>query len=272
MPTVLITGAAGFLGSHLVDKFTQNGDTVIALTHSERSTQLLKKKHPSIKICIADLYLDSDKIIQLFMNNQVDYILHCAAMKHVNICEENATKCVETNVMGSKLLIDLCNRYHIKNLIAISTDKANSPSCVYGMTKHLMEKMVIEAGYSVYKGVNFFGSQGSVLDIWEQQRASKAPLVVNKQNCVRYFISVTEVVEKIYQSLDIKSQIITPDRCYQIKLHDLLDAYCDYHEYKDYVLRPFGNYEKLEEEISNSIVVEQSNKKTIKKLLKETKI
>ncbi len=50
MPTVLITGAAGFLGSHLVDKFTQNGDTVIALTHSERSTQLLKKKHPSIKI------------------------------------------------------------------------------------------------------------------------------------------------------------------------------------------------------------------------------
>lgn len=270
MSIILITGAAGFLGNHLVDKFIQTGDTVIALTHSERNTQLLKKKHPQLKVCIADLYLDSDKIIQIFMNNNIDYVLHCAAMKHVNICEENATKCIETNVMGSKLLIDLCNRYHAKNLIAISTDKANNPSCVYGMTKRLMEKMVLEAGYSIYKGVNFFGSYGSVLDIWEQQRLSAAPLGVNKQNCTRYFISVHEVVETLYKSLDEKRKVILPEKCYKIKLHDLLEAYCHHYDYQDYRMLQFGDYEKLEEEISNSIVIEQSNIQIITNLLKET--
>ena len=69
--------------------------------------------------------------------HDVDYIIHTAAMKHVRICEENPTRAIEVNVVGTKNIIEAALENNIKNIIGISTDKATNPSCVYGNDKAL---------------------------------------------------------------------------------------------------------------------------------------
>ena len=77
--------------------------------------------------------------------------------------------------MYSEVTYNLASKYGISDVISISTDKAINPSNIYGMSKRLMEEMSLENGFTVVSGVNFFGSTGSVLDIWfEQVNADKA--------------------------------------------------------------------------------------------------
>jgi len=247
--TILITGGTGFLGRSLLRECLNNDMDVIVLSHSEIRDKEMQLEHPEVKSYCMDISTNIEILDRIVEQNNVEYIVHCAAMKHIGICEANPTKAIEVNINGSRNIISVAKKNKVKNVIAVSTDKAINPSCVYGSTKLLMEKIMIENDFSVIQGVNFFFSSGSVLEIWHNCIKNKKPIKVNVNDTVRYFVSVRDVAKKILENLDTKSSYISLDSCYRIKLHNLAEAFCGYHDvYKteDYV--PISA-EKIVEEI-----------------------
>jgi len=265
---ILITGATGSLGTVLVDICLHRGYHPIGIGHSEKRTKELELKYPQIPIYAIDIYNrdDLDKIVN---KHSIDYIVHTAAMKHIGICEKNPTRAVDVNINGSRNIIDIAYSHKVQNVIAVSTDKAINPSCVYGSTKLIMEKLMLENDYSVIQGVNFFFSSGSVLDIWQKCKDRSEPIKININNTVRYFVDVKDVAVKILDNLDTRGKYIHLDTCYRIHLHDLAKGFCEYHNYDhtdDY--HPISA-EKTIEEIPEEIHVRNIGVSDIKLMLEK---
>jgi len=266
---ILITGAAGFLGRELVSHLLELGHSVVGLAHSESRYQEISFSENNERLQVYNLDISNTKsrICQIVKKHSVDFIIHTAAMKHVRICEDNPTRAIEVNVLGTKNIIDAAIENNVKNVIGISTDKATNPSCVYGVTKYLTEKILLEHGFSVFQGVNFFFSTGSVLDIWDKQRTQNKPISVSDRNMVRYFVPVSDVVEKITSSLGTTDDYIFNEKCYRVSLHDLYQAYREYHSYFEQIKYDDISQEKQEEELFYNIEIENPNIEQIKLMI-----
>lgn len=265
---ILITGITGFLGRNLTNYILKKNleCTIVGTAHSESKYALFKKQFPDIKVYIIDLAsddiaIDMDNIIK---NHNITYIIHSAAMKHVDICQKNPTLAMKVNCIATNIIIDIAKKYNVKNIIALSTDKTQDPSNTYGMVKYLMQQNILDNNFSVYQGANFFWSDGSVLDIWLNQFSKKKPITIRNSNHIRYFNTIDHICEKIIDNLDEKKKIILPDHVYIIKLKDLLDAFCEYFDYNDVEIIPEYNFEKNSETLNNDIKEKISlNKKQI---------
>ena len=250
---ILITGAGGFLGRHLLQDLIKQKQEVVALCHSELPARKIQMKYDNVPVYCLDISSNKTHLDFIVKKHNIEYVIHAAAMKHVGLCESNPTRAIETNIIGSKNVLEACLDNNIKNLIGISTDKAINPKCCYGATKFLMEQMFLEKKFSIFRGVNFLFSDGSVLDIWKKQMSENKPITINSRNTTRYFIDINNVSKFLINNLDTKGEIIMLEKCYKIKLHDLARAYClknKYYkttEYKDF------STEKLEEEIPENI-------------------
>ena len=234
MKTILITGATGFLGKRIVLEMRKKGYQVIGTSFSESNAKELERalrRHDieDVKLYSVDIANNLFRLSRIIKENEVDYIIHAAALKHVGICEDNPTRAIEVNVLGSRNVLEAAMLGDVKNAIAISTDKAVEPVCTYGMTKRLMEDMFLENNFGVFRGVNFLFSSQSVLDIWDKLRASNEQILSNK-TAIRYFCTVEEIIQKISDSLNNK-EIFSIDTCYKISIADLQEAYSKYHNY-----------------------------------------
>lgn len=232
MSTVLVTGAAGFLGKRLSETLIQKGHSVVGTAHSELSIREFERtvkdsnKIPLYSLDVADSYYPIKRILK---DHKVDYVIHSAALKHVGICEKNPTRAIDVNVLGSRQVMNAALESGVKNVIGISTDKSVNPTCVYGMTKKLMEDMLLENGCCIFQGVNFLFSTGSVLDIWDKLMRDNKPLLVNT-NASRYFCLIDDVCNKIVDSLESKGRF-TVDDCYLINIQSLQKAFSKHHDY-----------------------------------------
>ena len=245
---ILITGITGFFGSNFVDYIITHkiACTLVGTAHSESKLSYFKKYFPQVKTYILDfsssnLYNEFDSIVR---THNINYIIHTAAMKHVDLCQENPTLTLKINVIASEILIQVGKKNNVINIIGMSTDKSNDPCNTYGISKSLMQELFLSNGYSVYQGVNFFWSTGSVLDIWFNQYIRNKPLSLRDSNHVRYFNTIDHVCDKIYKNLNAKKQIILPDYAYVIKLKDLLDAFCEYFSYNNIFVIEKYEFEK----------------------------
>ncbi len=260
---ILITGITGFFGrnfaNYLIEKKIECN--IIGTAHSECKLSYFKKSFPAIKTYIIDLSSErfESNVESIIITHDINYIIHAAAMKHVDICQENQVMALQVNAIASDILIKIAKRNKIKNLIALSTDKSNNPCNTYGIAKYIMQENVLANGYSVYQGANFFWSDGSVLDIWFNQYIRGKPLTIRNPNHVRYFNTIDHVCDKIFSGIDKKSTIILPDHVYVVKLSDLLETFCDYFDY--HKIQQIGQYdyekdvEILRDEISNKIIL-----------------
>ena len=252
---ILITGITGFLGRNLV-KYIIDNDlkyNIFGLANSEKKISLLAN-YPNIKIYKLNLlndffYNEFDKILKI---NKINYVIHNAAMKHVDICENNPIETLRTNTIASSQIVDLCKINNIKNLMCLSTDKSNFPFNIYGMSKNIMEKIVLGQNYSIYQGANFFGSDGSVVDIWFNQMSSKLPLSVTDRSYIRYFTDITYVCQNLMDNID-RVGIILPKIVYKINIGLLLDAFCHKFEYVNIVDIGKKIFEKEIEDLDPSI-------------------
>ena len=249
MSSILITGITGFLGSRIAKACLDRGLGVVGVAHSEIRDREFTSKYPSIQTYCADIAHDTELLDHIIRKHDVRYIIHTAAMKHIGVCESNPIKAINVNIFGSKKIASAALKSSVKNVIAISTDKSINPSCVYGSTKMLMEKLFLQLGYSVFQGVNFFFSTGSVLDIWDSCRMRGDPLTVNPTNTVRYFVEAEDVADKLLDNLDSKGETLYLETCYKVSLHDLYKAYADYHNYHNQEGYLTISAEKLIEEI-----------------------
>lgn len=202
---VLVTGGTGTLGTHIVKALIKRGiKKVIVYSRDERKQVSLRRelgesKNPRVRYFIGDIR-DGDRLRRAFTN--VDYVIHTAAMKHVDVAEYNPFECVKTNIVGVQNIIDAAIDMNVKRILAISSDKAVNPINLYGATKLVSDKMFLSAHsyvgshgpkFSVIRFGNFIGSRGSVMEFWKTMYDSGCrTLPVTDGNMTRFWIEPEE--------------------------------------------------------------------------------
>src|SRR3989338_7407773 len=176
--TILVTGGTGSIGSKIVRQalaYQPRQIRILSRNDSKQYHFLEKLDHPkNIRMLIGDIR-DSKRLDLAFEN--VDIVFHAAALKHVPLCEYNPLETIKTNVFGSQNIIDAAFKNKVERVIAISTDKAANPGNVMGLSKLMMEKLLINTALSAKNKTKFscvrFGnvawSEASVLPLWKKQ-------------------------------------------------------------------------------------------------------
>ena len=251
----LITGATGHLGGELVSTLISRGvskENLILLGNSEKRSDVLRRKY-GVKVSVGDIsnlyFLESQ-----FRMNDISRVIHCAAIKYVSISNDNPTRTVEVNVLGSYNLYNLAVKYGVSDVVSISTDKAINPSNIYGMSKRLMEEMSLDKGFTVVSGVNFFGSTGSVLDIWFEQVCADKELTITDPMCIRFFVKTKDMVELILDSFG-RSGVVHCDKVYQVEMGNLLELFMKVLKHEKVKVTGLLDGEKLVEEIPIGVKV-----------------
>ena len=207
--SILITGGTGSFGKRFVSriliKYKKIKRLVIysrdELKQLEMSNEINEKEYPFIRYFIGDVR-DKERLT-LALNN-IDYVIHCAALKQVPTAEYNPLEYIKTNVIGAQNVIEAClSQRSIKKVIALSTDKAAAPINLYGATKLCADKLFISANnitgrkdliFSVVRYGNVLGSRGSVIPRFLKQRKN-GKLEVTDLNMTRFNITLDESVE-----------------------------------------------------------------------------
>lgn len=208
--TVLVTGAGGSVGSELSRQLMELGPFRLGLVDvSEYNLYQLEKDlrrrsfDGDVKFCIGDVR-DAAVMNRLFDDLQPDIVLHTAAYKHVPLMERHPAEAFRNNTMATVHLLRLCERHDAEQFVFVSTDKAVEPTSVLGATKRLAEWYVQAATSSVHRKIvrfgNVFGSQGSVVPLFEEQLADGGPVTVTHPEMERYFMTVDEACGLILQT------------------------------------------------------------------------
>lgn len=209
---VLVLGGTGSVGSEIVKQLLQYNPKQIRVFSRddtkqfllERELEHINKNKIDIRFLIGDIR-DKDRLDKAF--GEIDIIFHAAALKHVPYCEYNPFEAVRTNVDGTQNVIDIALKHKVKKVVAISTDKAVYPASVLGVTKLLMEKMVISSRYygglsqtifSVVRFGNVLNSRGSVIPLWIDQVKRGGPVTVTDKNMSRYFMKISDAVNLVF--------------------------------------------------------------------------
>jgi FlaA1/EpsC-like NDP-sugar epimerase/RimJ/RimL family protein N-acetyltransferase len=205
---ILITGAAGSIGSELVRQLVKfKPEKIIALDIAETPLHnlIINLNHNQNIVIqkIADIR-DRGRLEEIFKSFNPSIIFHAAAYKHVPMMEINPAEGVKNNIFGTKNVIDISEKNQVKNFILISTDKAVNPTSVMGMTKRITEMMVqardSKTKYSVVRFGNVLKSQGSALPLFEEQINKGGPVTITHPDIKRYFMTISEAVQLIIQS------------------------------------------------------------------------
>lgn len=212
---VLITGGTGSLGKHLtkniLTKFPKVKRLVIFSRDEQKQFEMAQEyphsKYPAIRYFIGDVR-DFDRLKKAF--TEIDYVIHAAAMKHVPIAEYNPMECVKTNVLGAENVINACMEMGIKNVVALSTDKAAAPINLYGATKLCSDKLFVAANnikgkadikFSVVRYGNVMGSNGSVIPFFMKKRKDGV-LPITDPNMTRFNISLQGGVDMVLHAME----------------------------------------------------------------------
>lgn len=203
--TILVTGGTGSIGSELVKQLLEsNADKVIVFSRDEIKHFTLKKNitDSRLKTVIGDIR-NKESLNAVFNKYDIDIIYHAAAMKHVIICEDFPSECVETNVLGTENLISLASEYNVPRVITISTDKSASPVNVMGAAKFIAEKITLNANFTCVRFGNVANSRGSVIPIFIDSLLNNMPLTVTDLNATRFIMRIPEAVELILKATSL---------------------------------------------------------------------
>tara|TARA_B100001093_G_scaffold515903_1_gene593340 strand:- start:384 stop:1385 length:1002 start_codon:yes stop_codon:yes gene_type:complete len=203
---LLITGGTGSFGSTYLKKSIENNqfDEIIIFSRDEKKQDDLRKNLNSNKVnfYIGDVR-DSESVNTVV--KKVDFIFHAAALKQVPSCEFFPLEAVKTNVLGTSNVLTAAENYDIKKVVILSTDKAAYPINAMGMSKALMEKVMIANSRtlnnnSVFCGTrygNVMGSRGSVIPLFIDQIKAKKDLTLTNPKMTRFMMSLTNAVELV---------------------------------------------------------------------------
>jgi len=209
--TVLVTGAGGSIGSELCDQLVGLQSRRIVLVDMNeynlfRLEQRLQRRHSSsqLEYCIADVR-DPVRMGRVFDRFAPDVVLHTAAYKHVPLMEHHPDESFRNNTLATAQLLQQCEAHDTDQFVFVSTDKAVEPSSILGATKRLAEWYVQVADSSVHRKIvrfgNVFGSQGSVVPLFEERLESGEPLPITHPEMERYFMTAHEACSLILQTL-----------------------------------------------------------------------
>jgi len=223
---LLVTGGTGSFGSALIRYLIDNGNQPKKLTVFSRDWIKQKQLRDSlgnptwIKWVIGDVR-DKDRLKEAMVN--VDLVVHSAALKCIEACENNPVECLKINVIGTQNVIDCLGG---QQAVLISTDKAVQPINIYGTSKKMAEKLWISAGYNVARYGNVIGSAGSVLPLYRKLIAEGAKsLPVTDVRMTRFWYPMSEAVELVLEALESedRGEMFIP-KIPSIRIVDLCEA------------------------------------------------
>ena len=241
---ILITGGTGFIGrsfaeGHVVHYVNNNGSPFVShnitiFSHDEKAQQEMKSEHPYFTYLIGDVR-DHGEVHRACKG--MDYVFHFAAMKHVNVCEEQPGEATRTNVLGTMNVVDACT-VHGAQLVNMSSDKAINPVNVYGVTKAIAEKIVLQDCFVNIRSGNVLWSSGSVLPIWKRQIERDNEINITSEEMTRFFINVEELTSFIWESRDKSGTFTVPMKSF--RLMDIADEFIKRHGNADTTLNVTG--------------------------------
>ncbi len=220
---IFITGGTGSLGQALTKRLLELNPKQIRIFSRNESKQVemeSKFSDSRLRFLIGDVR-DLDRLMRA--TEDVDYVFHAAALKHVDKVEYNPFESIKTNVNGSQNVIEACLHNDIEKAICIGTDKAVSPLNTYGATKLLMEKLFTSAiHYSnpkkhptkvlAVRYGNVFGSSGSVIPKFIQQIKNNQKLTITDPEMTRFTITMDDALDFILKATELGqgSEIFIP--------------------------------------------------------------
>ena len=213
--TVLITGGTGSFGKECTRFLLENTGIrrLVIFSRDEQKHVAMQRNHfptdryPQIRYFVGDVR-DRDRLKMALKG--VDYVIHAAAMKHVDVAEYNPTECIRTNIGGAENLITACLDSDVKKVIALSTDKAAGPINLYGATKLCSDKLFVAANslagesgprFAVVRYGNVLGSNGSVVPFFQNKQATGV-LPITDPKMTRFIITLEEGIDFVMTAFE----------------------------------------------------------------------
>ncbi|MCR9015469.1 polysaccharide biosynthesis protein [Aquiflexum gelatinilyticum] len=213
---LLITGGTGSFGNAVLNRFvnTEMFDEIRIFSRDEKKQDDLRKKinNSKVKFYIGDVRNSSS--VETAVKG-VDYIFHAAALKQVPSCEFFPLEAVKTNILGTDNLLSAAEKFEVKRVVVLSTDKAAYPINAMGMSKALMEKVMVaksrglEDDKTIFCGTrygNVMASRGSVIPLFIDQIKKGQPLTITDPNMTRFMMTLEDAVDLVLFAFDNSNQ------------------------------------------------------------------
>lgn len=207
---IFVSGATGSWGQTLIKMLLSkyNPAEIICFSRGELQQVLMQRKFQDarLKFVVGDV---RDYEAVRFAMRDVNIVFHLAALKHVPICEEHPQEAIKTNITGTTNIVNAAIENGVDKVIDVSTDKAVEPLNLYGMTKAVGEKLVIQANelsthtrFVCIRGGNVMGSNGSVIPYFVEQIKSGGPITITDLRMTRFFLTLEEAIALLFKAAE----------------------------------------------------------------------
>ncbi len=210
--TILVTGAAGSIGSEIVRQLLNFSPKIIILFDNNENSlfnikkELEQKKTKTIFHYLLKSVTDYNSVESCFSNFEINVVFHAAAYKHVYMTENMPHATILNNILGTKNVIDEAIEKNVSTFVFVSTDKAVNPSNIMGATKRIAELYVSSLSSENKTKIittrfgNVLGSNGSVVPIFQRQIARGGPITVTHPEVTRFFMTITEACQLVLEA------------------------------------------------------------------------
>lgn len=208
---VLIIGGTGTIGQSILKSILADGPEVVRVLsrdeHKQFELQQEWKEYTNIRYLIGDVR-DYERLRRAMQD--IDYVFHCAAMKHVPSCEYNPFEAVQTNILGTQNVIQASIDCKVAKTVFTSTDKAIAPTNTYGASKLMAERLISAAQYygsagkTIFSAVRFgnvMGSRGSVIPLFQKQIQEQSRITVTQKDMSRFMMTLKQATDLTIASL-----------------------------------------------------------------------
>ena len=244
---ILITGGTGSWGNELTQQLLQLGARKITIFSRGELAQVTMQRSfddSRLDFLIGDV---RDLDAMMYACRGIDYIFHLAALKHVPVCERLPQEAVKTNINGTINVIKSAIANNIKKVIDVSTDKAVDPLNLYGMTKAVGERLVIQANelsdtkFVCIRGGNVIGSNGSVIPYFIQQIKLHNEILLTDAEMTRYFMTLPQAISLLFKAAEValggETFVMRMD---SFRLFDIAQCLIEHHGNADTTLKEIG--------------------------------
>ena len=213
---LLITGGTGSFGTAVLQRFLNSDDfrEIRIFSRDEKKQDDLRNRfnHSKLKFYIGDVR-DLSSVEPAVKG--VDYIFHAAALKQVPSCEFFPLEAVKTNILGTDNVLTAAEKYEVKKVVVLSTDKAAYPINAMGMSKALMEKVMVaksrnlDDSKTIFCGTrygNVMASRGSVIPLFINQIKAGTPLTITDGNMTRFMMTLEDAVDLVFYAFEHAKQ------------------------------------------------------------------
>lgn len=210
MSTLLITGGTGSFGNAVLNRFLNDDyfEEIRVFSRDEKKQDDLRKGllDPKVKFYLGDVR-DARSVDHAVAG--VDYIFHAAALKQVPSCEFFPMQAVRTNVLGTENVLDAALRHKVKRVVTLSTDKAVYPINAMGISKAMMEKVMIGMSRNSSEMVmcgtrygNVMASRGSVIPLFIDQMKAGKPITITDPSMTRFMMTLEDAVDLVWYAFE----------------------------------------------------------------------